>query len=84
MGINVILRGMIAIFSIGFIFMALMPYIYALATDNNLWSEVLDPRAIWLRDNALNIFYITGIVGIFSTIVWIFNASDRKGAISSY
>ena len=84
MGINVILRGMITLFFIGVIFLGMMPYIYELSVNEDLWGDVADSRAIFLRDNALNIFYISGLVSFFATIVWMYNASSSKGGAGVY
>ena len=73
-----------ALFLIGFIFLGMMPTVFNLATDEGIWDEVQDSRAIFLRDNALNIFYISGIMSMFATIIWMFNASQSKGASTVY
>lgn len=84
MGVNVILRGMIAIFAIGIVFLSLTPYIDDLATNSSLWGDVIDERAIFLRDNALTLFYVIGLIAFFTVIIWMFNASSRKGATVGY
>jgi hypothetical protein len=80
MGINVIVRGMTSLFLIGIIFFGLMPTIYKLNVDPNLWDGITDSRAIFLKDNALNIFYISGLVFMFGIIIWMFNGASAKGS----
>lgn len=84
MGINVIMRGIITIFMIGIIFLGLMPTVYNLSVDESMWGDVQDSRALFLRDNAMLIFYISGLIGFFATIAWMFNASSSRGAVSQY
>jgi hypothetical protein len=80
MGINVIVRGMTSLFLNGVIFFALMPTIYKLNVDPQLWDGVTDSRAIFLKDNALNIFYISGLIFMFGIIIWMFNGASNKGS----
>lgn len=81
MGINVIMRGIITIFMIGIIFLGLMPTVYNLSVDDGMWGNVQDSRALFLRDNAMLIFYVSGLIGFFTTIVWMFNASSSRGSV---
>lgn len=80
MGINVVLRGIITLFLIGIVFLGLMPTVNELATDPDRWGETTDSRAVFLRDNAMNIYYISGIIGMFATVVWTMNAAASKGS----
>ena len=84
MGINTITRGIVTLFLIGLIFLALMPYVYNLSVDEGLWGNVTDSRALFLRDNAMLIFYVSGLLGFITTIIWMFNASSNKGGIGTY
>ena len=84
MGINVTLRGMIAIFLIGFVWLGLMPTMNQLVTDPNLWGDVTDSRAIFLKDNAVNLYYIGGLIALFASIVWMLNSASAKGSASIY
>ncbi len=81
MSINVIVRGMTALFVVGIIFFGLMPTIYKLTVDPQLWDGISDSRAIFLKDNALNIFYISGVIFMFGIIVWMFNGASNVGSI---
>ena len=78
---QVILRGMVALFLVGFIILAFAPTIDSLVSDQNLWGEVGDPRAILLRDNAVTLFYVAGLIAFVVIIVWMWNASQSRGAI---
>lgn len=80
MGINTILRGIITIFLIGVIFLGIMPTVYNLSVDEGMWGTVQDSRALFLRDNAMLIFYVSGLIGFFATLVWMFSASSSRGA----
>ena len=84
MGINTIARGIITIFMIGIIFLGIMPTVYNLSVDDGMWGDVQDSRALFLRDNAMLIFYVSGLLGFFATIVWMFNASSSRGAVSQF
>lgn len=84
MGINVTLRGMIAIFMIGFVWLGLMPTIDQLVKDPNLWGDVVDSRMIFLKENAVNLYLIAGLIALFASIVWMLNSASAKGAASIY
>ena len=84
MGINIITRGIVTLFLIGVIFLGLMPTVHDLSTNDELWEEVTDSRAVFLRDNAMTVYYISGIFSLFTTIVWMLNASQSKGASTVY
>jgi len=84
MGINVTLRGMIAIFLIGFVWLGMMPTIDGLVKDPNLWGEVTDSRMIFLKDNAVNLYLIAGLVSLFAAIVWMLNSASAKGGATIY
>lgn len=84
MGINTVLRGIITIFLIGFVWLGMMPTMNGLATDDGMWGDVTDSRSIFLKDNALNLYYIAGLIALFSTVVWMLNASSSKGGATIY
>lgn len=84
MGINTITKGIIALFLIGIIYLGVMPTVSNLAEDPNLWVGVVDSRALFLKDNAMIIFYISGLLAFFSIILWIFNASSSKGSVAQF
>jgi len=84
MGINTITKGIIALFLIGIIYLGIMPTVSNLAEDPSLWIGVVDSRALFLKDNALLIFYVSGFLAFFSIIIWMFNASSAKGATSNF
>ena len=78
---QVILRGIAAMFLVGFIILAFAPMIDSLVSDKQLWGEVGDPRAIALRDNAVTLFYVAGLIAFVMIISWMWNASQSRGAI---
>ena len=84
MGVNVIGRGLVVMFLVGIVYLAFMPHIATLTTDESLWADVADSRAIALRDNALLLYYIAGILSFVVIVVWMFNASSSKGASSNF
>lgn len=84
MGINTITKGIIALFLIGVIYLGIMPTMSNLAEDPNLWVGVVDSRALFLKDNAMLIFYVSGFISFFSVIIWMFNASSSRGAVSQF
>lgn len=84
MGVNVIGKGIITLFLIGIVYLGMMPTVSTLAEDENLWYGVTDSRALFLRDNAMLIFYVSGVIAFFTTIIWMFNASTSKGAVSQF
>ena len=84
MAINTIGKGIITIFLIGIVYLGIMPTISNLAEDPSLWSGVTDSKALFLRDNALLIFYVSGFIAFLSVIIWMFNASSSKGAVSQF
>jgi len=84
MGINTITKGIIALMLIGVVYLGTMPTISNLAEDPSLWIGVVDSRALFLKDNAMIIFYVSGFISFFSVIIWMFNASSARGAISAH
>lgn len=84
MAINTIGKGLITLFLIGIIYLGIMPTVSNLAEDPSLWTGVTDSRALFLRDNAMTIFYVSGFIAFISTIIWMFNASSSKGAVSQF
>ena len=84
MGVNTIGKGILTIFLIGIIYLGFMPTMSNLAEDPAMWEGVTDSRALFLRDNAMLIFYVSGLLAFFATIVWILNASTSKGAVSQF
>ena len=84
MGINTIGKGIITIMLIGVVYLGMMPTMSNLAEDENLWTGVIDSRALFLKDNAMLIFYVSGLIAFFATIIWMFNASSSKGAVSQF
>lgn len=84
MGINTTLRGIIALFLIGFVWIGFMPQMNNLVNDDNIWGDVVDSRALFIKDNAMNLYYIGGIIALFATIIWMFNSAQSRGAASIY
>lgn len=84
MGVNTIGKGIITIFLIGIVYLGIMPTVSNLAEDETLWTGVTDSRAIFLRDNAMMIFYVSGLIAFFATIIWMFNASTARGATTNF
>ena len=84
MGINSIIKGVIALFLIGIIFLSITPFIINLADDPTLFSGEINEQTLFLKDNALMIWYIAGIFSFFSIIIWMFNASSSSGAVSQF
>jgi len=84
MGISTITKGIIALFLIGIIYLGIMPTVSNLAEDPSLWIGVTDSRALFLKDNAMLIFYASGLLAFFSIIIWMFNASSARGATSNF
>lgn len=84
MGINTIVKGIIALFLIGIIYLSITPLVVDLANDPVLFSDEMDPNTLLLKENALLIFYTSGLLTFFVIIIWMFNASSASGAQSSY
>ncbi len=84
MGINTITKGIISLFLVGVIYLGMMPTMANLAEDPNLWVGVIDSRALFLKDNGMLIFYVSGLIAFFSIIIWMFNASSAKGATAQF
>lgn len=82
MGISTIVKGIIALFLIGIIYLSITPTIVDLANDPTMFSGEMDPNTLFLKDNALLIFYTSGILSFFVIIIWMFNASSASGATS--
>ena len=80
---QVVIRGMVAMFLVGFIILAFAPAIDSLVSDKQLWGEVGDPRAIILRDNAVTLFYVSGLIAFVVILSWMWNASQSRGAIGA-
>jgi len=80
MGINSIVKGVIALFLIGIIYMGVMPTVTNLADDPSLFGDDVSSNTLFLKDNALTIFYVSGLLAFLSIIVWMFNASSSSGA----
>lgn len=84
MGVNTIGKGIITLFLIGIVYLGMMPTVSNLAEDDQLWGNVTDSRALFVRDNAMIIYYVSGLIGFFTTIIWMFNASTAKGAVTNF
>lgn len=84
MGINTIVKGIIALFLIGIIYLSITPLVVDLANDPMLFSGEISPETLFLKDNALLIFYTSGLLTFFVIIVWMFTASSSSGAISQF
>lgn len=84
MGINTTLRGIITVFLIGFVWLGMMPTMNSLVTDDGMWGDVTDSRAIFLKENSMNLYYIGGLIALFSTIVWMLNSASSKGGATIY
>ena len=78
---QVIIRGILALFLIGFLVLAFAPSIDSLASNETLWGEVGDSRALALRDNAVTLFYVAGLISFVMIIVWMWNAAQSRGAV---
>ncbi len=83
MGINVIVKGLIAMFLIGLIYLSLTSTIVNLANDPTLFGGELNDGTMFLKDNVLLIYYTAGLISFFSIIIWMFNASSASGVTSS-
>ena len=84
MGVNTIIRGVLSIFFIGLIWLSMMPEMYKITHNDAMWSEVEDPRALGVRDMSWNMYLGAGVIAMFSTFVWMINASTRKTASTTY
>lgn len=84
MGINTTLRGVIALFLIGFVWLGFMPTMNNLVSDDSIWGDVIDSKALFIRDNAMTLYYVAGIIALFATIIWMLNSAQSKGAASIY
>ncbi len=82
MGINVIVKGIISLFIIGIIYLSMTSTVENLANDPSLFDGEISPATMFLRDNVMMIYYMSGIFTFFVIIVWIFNASSGSGARS--
>ena len=82
MGVNVIGKGIITLFLIGIIYLAFMPHVVELTQDESLWADVSDSRALALRDNALLLYYVAGLLAFVTLVIWMFNASSSKGSFA--
>lgn len=84
MGINSIVKGIIALFLIGIIFLSVTPFIINLADDPTLFSGEINEQTLFLKNNVLIIWYVAGIFSFFTIILWMFNASSSSGAMTSF
>ena len=78
---QVVIRGVLAMLLIGVMILAFAPTIDSLASDPNLWGTVGDSRSLLLRDNAVTLFYVAGLIAYVVIIVWMWNAAQSRGAI---
>ena len=84
MGINTITKGIIALFIIGIIYLSMTSTIVNLADDPTLFGGEMNEGTLFLRENVLMIYYMSGIFTFFVIIVWMFNASSASGASSQF
>ncbi|MBL7014798.1 MAG: hypothetical protein ISR79_00360 [Nitrosopumilus sp.] len=84
MGINTITKGIIALFIIGIIYLSMTSTIVNLADDPTLFGGEMNEGTLFLRDNVLMIYYMSGIFTFFVIIVWMFSASSASGASSQF
>jgi|APSaa5957512535_1039671.scaffolds.fasta_scaffold00674_31 hypothetical protein len=84
MGVNTIIRGVLAIFFIGLIWLSMMPEMYKITHNETMWGDVEDPRALGVRDMSWNMYLGAGVIAMFSIFVWMINASTRKTASTAY
>ena len=78
-----ILKGIIALFLIAFVILAFSPVIDNLANNPAMWGGVGDSRALFLRDNAVTLFYAAGLMAFIMIIVWMWTAAQSKGAVGN-
>jgi len=81
---QVIIKGIVTLFLIGFIVLGFAPTISQLSEDEGMWGTVTDSRAIFLKDNAVTLFYVAGLIGFITVVVWMWNGSQTKGAVTAY
>ncbi len=84
MGVNIIVRGVLGLFFTGLIFLAMMPEIYKFTHDESRWGDVEDQRALNIRDIIWSMYLATGMIVLFSILIWMINASTRKTASTAY
>ena len=84
MGVNTIIRGVLALFFIGLIWLSMMPEMYKITHNETMWGDVTDTRALGVRDMSWNMYLGAGVIGMFSIFVWMLNASTRKTASTAY
>lgn len=81
---NTIAKGLIALFLIGIIYLALTPTVSNIAEDPSMWDGVTDTDSLSLRNNTMTIYYFSGVLFLVVVIIWMFSASTSKGAVSTY
>ena len=84
MGVNTIIRGVLALFFIGLIWLSMMPEMYKITHNETMWGDVEDERALGVRDMSWNMYLGAGVIAMFSIFVWMINASTRKTASAAY
>ena len=84
MGVNTIIRGVLALFFIGLIWLSMMPEMYKITHNETMWGDVTDERALGVRDMSWNMYLGAGVIAMFSIFVWMINASTRKTASAAY
>lgn len=84
MGVNTLTRGILAIFLGGIVYFGMMPTINDLINDEQLWTNVIDSKALALREYAFFLYLIAGLIYFFVIVVWMLNASSSKGGFTAY
>jgi len=84
MGINVIVKGIIALFLISIIYLSMTSTVENLANDPSLFDGEVSSATMFLRDNVMMIYYMSGVFTFFVIIVWMFSASSASGAMTSF
>ncbi|SVC86906.1 uncharacterized protein METZ01_LOCUS339760 [marine metagenome] len=83
MAINIIIRTVIAIFSIGLGFMIGMPIMYELAYNASWWDNA-NSQSLVLRDNLYSIFMLMPLILISVVVLWAYMAATRKTVYDEY
>ncbi len=84
MGINSIVKGVIALFIIGIIYLSMTSTIVNLSEDPTLFGDEVNANTMFLRENVMMIYYMSGVFTFFVIIVWMFSASSSSGAMTSF
>lgn len=83
MAVNIIIRGLFAIFGIGAVMFTMMPTIYQVAYNLDIWNN-MPTDLLMIRDNLYSVFLAMGIISLGVAILWMFSAATRKEDVSAY